>query len=73
MHARSLTVPQTESLPMLPPGYFQGDTIKPSVDIAIRPSGFGSTAASSAVKYALPRFFLNISPISSEVFLPPLP
>src|SRR5574344_41282 len=73
IQARSFTVPHTESLPILPPGKTHGDTIKPSVDIAILPSGLGRTAASSEVKYLFPRFFLNTFSISSLVLLPPLP
>ena len=50
IHARSLTVPQMDSLPIFPPGKNAGDTIKPSVDTAIFPVGGTSTAASSAVR-----------------------
>ena len=51
MHVRSLTVPQIDSLPIFPPGKNAGDTINPSVVIAIFPEGAGSTEASSDVKY----------------------
>ena len=50
MQARSLTVPQMESLPMLPPGKRQGLTMKPSVVMAMREVSMGRTAASSAVR-----------------------
>ena len=50
MQARSLTVPQMDSLPIFPPGKKAGETIKPSVDMAILPAGIWSTAASSGVK-----------------------
>ena len=55
MHERSFTVPQTESLPTLPPGNSAGDTMNPSVLIAILPAGTSITAASSAVKWGLSR------------------
>ena len=61
MQDKSLTVPQTDSSPMLPPGKKAGDTTKPSVDIAIFRSGRGSTAASSAVRKGLSKYFLKIS------------
>ena len=35
MQERSLTVPQIDSLPMLPPLNFHGETMKPSVEVAI--------------------------------------
>ena len=53
MQARSLTVPQMLSLPMLPPGNCQGETMKPSVVKAALPVAklpTGRMAASSAVK-----------------------
>lgn len=37
IQAKSFTVPQTESLPTLPPGKLQGDTINPSVVMQRRP------------------------------------
>ena len=73
MQERSLTVPQMLSFPMLPPGKNCGDTMKPSVVIASRPHTGGSTAASSAVKYSLPRCFSKIPWISSDVCFPPAP
>ena len=61
MQARSLTVPQIDSLPISPPGNSAGETIKPSVDIAILPSSMERTAASSAVRSGLSKYFLKIS------------
>ena len=53
MQARSLTVPQMDSLPILPPGKKAGDTTNPSVDTAILFPVRVRTAASSAVRYGL--------------------
>ena len=61
MQDKSLTVPQMDSLPIFPPGKNAGETMKPSVLIAIRPSGRGKTAASSPVKYGLSKYFLKMS------------
>ena len=73
MQAMSLTVPQMDSLPMFPPGNSAGDTMNPSVDMERRPSGRGSTAASSAVSRSLSKYFLNRLPMSSLVCRPPDP
>ena len=47
IQARSLTVPQIDSLPIFPPGKNAGETMKPSVETAIFPTGWkqGGTAA----------------------------
>ena len=73
IQARSLTVPQIESLPIFPPGKNAGETINPSVDTAIFPVGGTSTAASSAVRSGFAKCALNTSSISSEVWRPPAP
>ena len=73
MQARSLTVPQMESFPILPPAKKAGETINPSVDMAIRPFSTSMTAASSAVKSGFWKCFLKTRSISSDVCLPPAP
>ena len=71
--SRSFTVPQTESLPILPPGNSIGVTTKLSVVIASLEFP-GTTAESSSLfnisllKYLAKTFF-----ISPEVDSPPLP
>ena len=67
IHARSFTVPQTESLPMFPPGKNAGETINPSVETAIFPAGGIKTAASSAVRSGFAKCAAKILSISSEV------
>ena len=73
MQARSLTVPQIESLPIFPPGKNAGETINPSVDTAIFPAGGVNTAASSAVRSGFAKCAAKIWSISSEVWRPPAP
>ena len=73
IHARSLTVPQMESLPIFPPGKNAGETINPSVETAIFPVGGVRTAASSAVRSGLAKCAAKIWSISSEVWRPPAP
>ena len=70
MHALDqgkFTVPQTESLPMFPPGKNAGETINPSVETAIFPAGGIKTAASSAVRSGFAKCAAKILSISSEV------
>ncbi len=73
MQERSLTVPQMLSLPILPPGKNCGETMNPSVVMAILPFGAGSTEASSAVKYGFSKCARNTFCMSSEVCFPPAP
>ena len=67
MQARSLTVPQIESLPIFPPGKNAGETINPSVDTAIFPAGGVNTAASSAVRSGFAKCAANMLSINSDV------
>ena len=69
--ARSFTVPQTQSLPISPPGKNSGSTTKLSVEKASCPSSIApSPRAFSAL---LPSSGIIISSMSAAVFLPPLP
>ena len=73
MH-RSLTVPQTASLPMSPPGKHQGVTTKLSVEKTGGPSSAGSTAPSpSWLRAVLAKAGTRIWSISWAVLRPPLP
>ena len=73
MH-RSLTVPQTASLPMSPPGKRQGETTKLSVEKTGGPSSAGRTAPSpSWLRAVLAKAGTISSSISWAVFNPPLP
>ena len=67
IHARSLTVPQIDSFPIFPPGKNAGDTINPSVDTAIFPTGGFNTAASSAVRSGFAKCAANMLSINSDV------
>ena len=73
MQARSLTVPQILSFPIFPPLNSNGDTIKPSVDIAIFPSPISRTAASSDVNKGFAKCALKTASINSAVWRPPAP
>ena len=70
---RSLTVPQTQSLPMSPPLKTRGVTTKESVLQAILPPTSSTAASSILSSTPLEKCFPNISPISCALLLPPLP
>ena len=73
MQERSFTVPQMESLPMLPPANSQGETMKPSVVKAVFPGASSRIAASSAVNSGFLKCFAKILAMRSAVCLPPAP
>ena len=69
----SLTVPQTESLPMFPPGNSIGVTTKESVVRASSAPPGTLVASSIWERYLLPRYFANRRSIRCCVETPPAP
>ena len=72
MH-RSLTVPQTQRRPMSPPGNFQGETTKLSVEKTSRSLPFSTAPSPRAFSAGLENAGRRMDSISSAVFCPPLP
>ena len=69
----SLTVPQTQSSPMSPPGKKQGDTTKLSVEnTSCSPPGTMAPSPRSR-SASLPRAGSSSFSMSAAVFFPPLP
>ena len=71
--ARSLTVPQTESLPMSPPGKNRGSTTKLSVEKASLPAPSTTAPSPSASRAGFENAGTSSCSIRRAVFFPPLP
>ena len=71
--AMSFTVPQTESLPMSPPGKKMGSTTKLSVENTSFSAPSSTAPSPSSLKAGLSSAGRIMRSMSREVFFPPLP